>query len=177
MQNLLFCRLFVFLFIPFLGISQNCPETTAEINLEVNNVRAGLRNGGDLWWKVGDLDMELCPDITAFIQDADSVDLVYEQQEDLLLHQEFISYGAEPDKVKIFPNPTKEGIWVEVEDHFTEVLQMEMYDLFGKQYLHLENIHQNQYYLDLSAFPPGNYLLKSHCSDGETYVEKVIVLE
>ena len=29
---------------------QNCPATTAQIDLAVNNVRARILNGGDLWW-------------------------------------------------------------------------------------------------------------------------------
>src|SRR4051812_24043683 len=32
----------------------NCPRTIAQTDLEVNNVRAHLLNGGDLWWDYND---------------------------------------------------------------------------------------------------------------------------
>lgn len=28
----------------------NCPNTTAQFDLDINNVRARILNGGDLWW-------------------------------------------------------------------------------------------------------------------------------
>lgn len=44
--------LFTFLFLLFLSFNLNaqCPPTTAQVDLDVNNVRARLLNGGDLWW-------------------------------------------------------------------------------------------------------------------------------
>ena len=37
-------------FIAIYSNAQNCPSPSAQIDLDVNNVRAKILNGGDLWW-------------------------------------------------------------------------------------------------------------------------------
>ncbi|MFN0187660.1 MAG: T9SS C-terminal target domain-containing protein, partial [Bacteroidia bacterium] len=37
-------------FIAIFANAQNCPNPSAQIDLDVNNVRAKIINGGDLWW-------------------------------------------------------------------------------------------------------------------------------
>ena len=32
----------------------NCPNTSAQTDLSINNVRARILNGGDLWWNYND---------------------------------------------------------------------------------------------------------------------------
>jgi len=44
---------FVFSFVAFQSVAQNCPPPTAQIDLDVNNVRAKILNGGDLWLTPG----------------------------------------------------------------------------------------------------------------------------
>lgn len=44
----------IFLYLQFVGYSQNCSEPTSYTDLDINNISAGLLNGGDLWWNLND---------------------------------------------------------------------------------------------------------------------------
>lgn len=79
-------------------------------------------------------------------------------------------------KWNVYPNPSRNGIWVEKEFTEQENLEIRLLNYMGQALYSwdMEQVEQGDFrqYLDLSAFPSGNYLLQL-ISDSDTEVVKI----
>ncbi|MEA3444098.1 MAG: T9SS type A sorting domain-containing protein [Bacteroidota bacterium] len=90
------------------------------------------------------------------------------------LHNEY--YGLEEqekkhDGIEIFPNPAKDKLIINTQKTINEI---EIFHLSGVL-VHKETANNKNIILDVSALPPGNYLLRATGKD-EVWVKKFVVL-
>ncbi|MCI4668813.1 MAG: PKD domain-containing protein [Bacteroidia bacterium] len=81
-----------------------------------------------------------------------------------------------PESIKIFPNPVKESLKVNIEISRMASVQLRIMDLLGKEVLVItegEQIGENTFKLNTSQLLPGVYLLKIQLGD-EMIVEKIV---
>jgi len=81
----------------------------------------------------------------------------------------------EQSAIKLFPNPTKGILNVELSKELTSDIHVKVINLLGENVLQLENVSQNQFKLDISQFTPGIYLV--HIQAGNQILTKRIILD
>lgn len=81
------------------------------------------------------------------------------------------------EALNIFPNPTSDQFFVEIELNTQEVISMELYDFTGKKIDHLisQATTLNTFEFDVATYPAGIYVL--HIQIGENSVSRKIVVE
>ena len=79
-------------------------------------------------------------------------------------------------KVKIFPNPAENKVWIELyEESKTENIKIQVFDIFGKMYLE-KNVYSSEsiFHIDVSNLATGAYLLRITNDEGIFSVKKLI---
>ena len=82
--------------------------------------------------------------------------------------------GEIEHEIKIYPNPTFAGFYVEYDQLSLPSLTAEMYSVQGKQIHHARELSSNNY-IDLSQHAPGVYLLRLMLKEKEKF--KVVRIE
>jgi hypothetical protein len=78
--------------------------------------------------------------------------------------------AVELAKMQIFPNPFEHTLQIISNENLASVT---VYDMLGKEIMHVKDIHQNQTILDLQSLLKGVYILKINSLSG-TQIHKVI---
>jgi hypothetical protein len=80
------------------------------------------------------------------------------------------------EKVKIFPNPAENKVWIELyEESKTENIKIQVFDIFGKMYLE-KNVYSSEsiFQIDVSNLATGAYLLRITNDEGVFSVKNLI---
>jgi hypothetical protein len=75
---------------------------------------------------------------------------------------------ANSQEIKVYPNPTKEQIWIRAN---TKIQYLELFDILGNSLL-LELVNSNEAQLKLDALPAGLYMLNVQ-TEFRTEIKKI----
>jgi len=100
-------------------------------------------------------------------------------------HPEYVNYIYNPDgsvgvnnfveeiNIKVFPNPAKEKISVEL-DNGTLLNSIAVYSLIGEKVLEYSNLNSSLFSFNVEQLPKGVYFMQLDCLD-KTYVQKIML--
>lgn len=86
----------------------------------------------------------------------------------------FSSQGFEDSQLKIWPNPVKENLTIQLTISESEDASVELYNINGRRVLQQKMKTNTSHRLNVSAYQKGIYLLKVTTSEG-SYTEKIII--
>ena len=78
------------------------------------------------------------------------------------------------DYVKIYPNPAKDILTIELYSEFSQGALIQLFDFTGRIMLN-ENIRGTEYILNLDDFASGVYLIKMSANNAETVTERIVI--
>lgn len=85
------------------------------------------------------------------------------------IHQESI------DDIIVFPNPSNFEVTIKLDNYLSDSYSIRIYDIMGRQLLHLPNIGDPQITIDIRNLSNGIYLLQYQSRKGRTITKKILI--